>query len=341
MPEKTDIQDFVDALDQPAVWIGPDQRLAQMNSSMAALVGGDMIGRHFVVAFRAPLIVEQIETAFAAPAIGDVQISPPGSKVLTSYRLSARPLFSGVLLSLSDQTQAVEADQMRRDFIANVSHELRTPVTALSGFVETLQGAAKDDPEARARFLSIMEQETGRMTRLVDELMMLSRLEAVERQRPTDPVDVGPVLQNAVQALAPIAQSAGSILNLAVPVGPVVVPADAGQLQQVATNLIENAIKYGGGGQVEIDLTPITYQPKLRGQGVVLSVRDHGGGIPAHHIARLTERFYRIDTHRSRQVGGTGLGLAIVKHIVNRHRGRLLVTSTQGEGSTFQVVLPA
>lgn len=342
VPSKNTLQAFVDALDLPAAWIGSDQRLAHMNPQLTALIGSNMIDRHFVVGFRSPVLVERIEAAFESPSSGDVQFSAQNSQTMTSYKLAARPVFGGVLLTLSDQTVAVEADQMRRDFIANVSHELRTPVTALSGFVETLQGAAKDDPVARARFLKIMENETERMTRLVDELMMLSRLEAEEYKRPTTEIDLRQVLQNCTQALEPIAQTANLVIETTLPDTSTKIPADFGQLQQVVTNLIENAIKYAAdGGRVAVDLSPISYQQKLRAAGVVLSIRDYGGGIPEHHIARLTERFYRIDNHRSREVGGTGLGLAIVKHIISRHRGRLLVDSVVGEGSTFRVVLPA
>lgn len=230
---------------------------------------------------------------------------------------------------------------MRRDFVANVSHELRTPLTALMGFVETLRGAAKDDPVARDRFLAIMEREAGRMNRLVGDLLSLSRVEAEERRRPTTGTDLGAVLRGAMQALAPLAEARQvQLLREGLTEG-LKIPADPDQLTQVFTNLIENAIKYGGsGGEVRISVDKIDYEPVLRGAALRVVVADRGEGIDPIHLPRLTERFYRIDTHRSREQGGTGLGLAIVKHIVLRHRGRMKIESEKGQGSRFLILLP-
>jgi two-component system, OmpR family, phosphate regulon sensor histidine kinase PhoR len=248
----------------------------------------------------------------------------------------------GVVLSFEDMTAMEESNQIRRDFVANVSHELRTPLTALLGFVETLKGAARDDAKARERFLGIMEREAGRMARLVDDLLSLSRVEQEERLRPREMVDLDSIIRQVINVLGPVAAGSRIELVFSGPQRRVEVPGDAAQLQQVATNLIENAIKYGGQGhRVEVRLSDIIQQSALRGPGVEFSVTDEGDGIEAHHIPRLTERFYRVDNHRSRELGGTGLGLAIVKHIVNRHRGRLRVDSVLGEGSTFRVLLPA
>lgn len=230
---------------------------------------------------------------------------------------------------------------MRRDFVTNVSHELRTPLTALLGFVETLRGAAKDDPVARDRFLLIMEREAGRMSRLVADLLSLSRVEEDERVRPMAPVDIPAMLEAVIATLEPVIARNGVTIALNLPQETVVVPGDPGQLRQVFINLIENAIKYGGRDKtVTITLTAPAPEPSLRSDGVSVAMRDEGEGIAAHHIPRLTERFYRVDSHRSREVGGTGLGLAIVKHIVNRHRGRLRIESEPGRGSCFTVVLP-
>ncbi len=280
----------------------------------------------------------------------------------------------GVVLSFEDMTEVEESSQIRRDFVANVSHELRTPLTALLGFVETLKGAARDDPEARNRFLGIMEKEAGRMARLVDDLLWLSRVEQEERMRPRDMVDLSAILDRVVAAITPVAEKAGVCLVVerpvahaktqleeteagtragtqaetragalagAIPATFPEIPGDGRQLQQVITNLIENAVKYGGNDkQVEIALSGPIDEPSLRSKGVRISVTDHGEGIAPHHIPRLTERFYRVDNHRSREMGGTGLGLAIVKHIVNRHRGRLRIDSELGKGSRFMVILP-
>ena len=179
------------------------------------------------------------------------------------------------------------------------------------------------------------------MARLVADLLSLSRVEAEERRRPLAPVDLTALTQAVAATLEPVATQGGITLDLQLPTTAVVVPGDASQLRQVLTNLIENAIKYGGAAKtVTVVLTAVTVDPALRAQAVRLSVADQGEGIAPHHLPRLTERFYRVDTHRSREIGGTGLGLAIVKHIINRHRGRLRIESTLGQGSTFTVILP-
>jgi len=227
---------------------------------------------------------------------------------------------------------------MRRDFVANVSHELRTPLTALLGFIETLRNAAQDDPAARDRFLAIMEREAGRMNRLIRDLLHLSRVEAQERVRPTERVDLAAVIASAVAALRPQADGLGVRIAVDAGKGPWVVTADPDQMAQVFTNLIENAVKYGGsGGEVTVALR---HDALPAGPAVRADVADRGEGIDPLHIPRLTERFYRVDGHRSREKGGTGLGLAIVKHIVNRHRGRMKIDSARGKGSTFSVILP-
>ena len=179
------------------------------------------------------------------------------------------------------------------------------------------------------------------MSHLVEDLLSLSRVEENERLKPVDEVNLSALVSEVVEVLQPVAAQAGLALRLTIPDAPVLVAGDEGQLRQVLNNLLENAIKYGTGGEsVDVGLSGPDHDASLRTVGVRLSVRDHGEGIASHHIARLTERFYRIDAHRSREVGGTGLGLAIVKHIVNRHRGRLRIESELGEGSRFSVVLP-
>lgn len=311
------------------------------NAALLTLVGNGLIGRQVVAVFRDPALSTAIEEGYGTAVNVQYARAQTGSTRPLSFDVSARPLGNGVLVTMTDRTEAQDADLMRRDFVANVSHELRTPITAMSGFIETLQGPAKDDPQARARFLDIMAQEVKRMHALVDELGQLSRLEAEERSRPTDRVDIVQIADQAVAAITPIAQKAGADLRLRTPERPLQIAGDAVQLQQVITNLLENAIKYGASdNQITVEVDAITYQPKLRAKGVAVSVRDQGIGIAAHYIARLTERFFRVDDHRSRDAGGTGLGLAIVKHIVSRHRGRMVIESTPDQGSTFTVILP-
>jgi two-component system phosphate regulon sensor histidine kinase PhoR len=225
---------------------------------------------------------------------------------------------------------------MRVDFIANASHELRSPLAALAGFIETLLGPARDDPQARARFLDIMRAQAERMSRLVDDLLSLSRIELNAHIRPSARVDLDAVVAGVADSLTPLASAAGVKVEVARPDGPVSVAGDRDELAQVFQNLIENAIKYGADGS-RVD---VTLGPAQRSGEVAVSVRDYGPGIAAEHLPRLTERFYRVDVASSREKGGTGLGLAIVKHILNRHRGSLQIESKPGDGATFTVRLP-
>ncbi|PIE10527.1 MAG: two-component sensor histidine kinase [Rhodobacterales bacterium] len=330
---------LIEALPLPALTVQPDERIGQMNEGARALFGMDLAGMHYITALRQPALLDAIEESLRDSQKRTARYLGRDGVRDATWKVSLARAGQVLLATFEDVTAVEEAGQMRRDFVANVSHELRTPLTALLGFIETLGGPARDDPVARDRFLEIMAQEAGRMSRLVEDLLSLSRVEEEERVRPLSPVDMGALIRGTVDALTPVADAAGRELVVDVPDDPVSVPGDARQLRQVLTNLVENAIKYGR-DRVEISLTEPAAETALRGPGIRVSVKDYGEGIPEHHIARLTERFYRVDSHRSREVGGTGLGLAIVKHIVNRHRGRLRIESTPSEGSTFTVLLP-
>jgi two-component system phosphate regulon sensor histidine kinase PhoR len=186
-----------------------------------------------------------------------------------------------------------------------------------------------------------MEREAGRMIRLVNDLLSLSRVEAEERRRPVKAVDILALLRTALVTQQEAAKAGGIALTLTADSDVVNLPGDADQLTQVFHNLLENAMKYGGSGkEVTVRVSEIEREPVLKGPAVQVEVVDRGEGIDPLHLPRLTERFYRVDTHRSREQGGTGLGLAIVKHIVNRHRGRLRIDSELGKGSRFIVILP-
>lgn len=307
------------------------------NAAGLELLGAAVVGRHPAMAVRAPAVLEAITAAAGKGGVHTARMTlrREGQDVMLAATISSQGP-GRVLVVFRDTTEEERAGEMRRDFVANVSHELRTPLTALMGFIETLKHAAKDDPKAREMFLGIMEGEAGRMNRLVRDLLQLSRVEAEERVRPKEPVELRGLLEGVISSLAGVAAKKGDRVEL---VGdPVVVPGDADQLVQVFTNLVENALKYGGAGQVvRVRLSP---EKTVRGPAVRVEVADEGEGIDPVHLPRLTERFYRVDSHRSREMGGTGLGLAIVKHIVSRHRGWLRVESVVGEGSRFSVVLP-
>ncbi len=334
----------MDALPLPAVLVGPNERLVHANALATKIIGEKMIGRSYVVALRQPVVLDVVEAVFriGQPGGSDYVTTLAGRETL--WRVSAAPLTTpdnetAVLVTFEDRTAMREAGQIRRDFVANVSHELRTPLTALLGFIETLKGAARDDAAARGKFLETMEREAGRMNRLVADLLSLSKVEGVERMRPTDSIDLGGLMQSVVGAVQPLAEEQACALSFEHDVGPYEVPGDQDQLAQVFTNLVENAIKYGN-GRVDISIDARDHSPEVRGPAIAVTVTDNGDGIDSVHIPRLTERFYRVDSHRSREMGGTGLGLAIVKHIVNRHRGRLKLESKVGQGTQVTVLLP-
>ena len=329
-----------------AVLVGPDARIKAANAAAREMLGQAIEGRHFLTAMRQPDLRAAIEATAADGTTRSITYQAAKDGRDSTYRAHVAPVTHeaggdpGVLVSFEDLTEREQAAQMRRDFVANVSHELRTPLTSLLGFIETLQGPARHDQAAIDRFLGIMAREAARMERLVHDLLSLSRVEGEERVRPREPVDLAGVIGTVVTTLRPLAREHGCGLHFG-PETTCLVPGNADQLQQVFTNLVENAIKYGGAGNaVEIALALHPDDATLRMPAIAATVRDRGPGIDPLHIPRLTERFYRVDTHRSRAMGGTGLGLAIVKHIVSRHRGRIRIASEPGEGSTFTVILP-
>lgn len=328
---------LLQGLPLPAMLVEGETRIVGCNPQGHALLGEGIIGRNPAMAVRTPAVLEAISAAARGGGVREVRMASRRDGQDQMFQVTVSAQGAGLVLCVfRDVTETEKAGAMRRDFVANVSHELRTPLTALMGFIETLKHAARDDPAARDMFLGIMEQEAGRMNRLVRDLLQLSRVEADERVRPREAVALRPLLESVIASLRGVVEKAGSSVRL---VGAeAVLPGDADQLTQVFTNLIENALKYGASGQtVTVTLTP---EETVRGPAVRVEVADQGEGIDPVHLPRLTERFYRVDSHRSREMGGTGLGLAIVKHIVSRHRGWLRVESVVGEGSRFSVVLP-
>ena len=338
--EATLIRALVATIPLPVIVVGGDERIVAANTAAIALFGAGIEGRHHLLTLRQPSLQQAIGGALFEGLTGQARHVIPGPSQDIVYRVGVAPLVEAkaAVLTFEDITEQEQMGQMRRDFVANVSHELRTPLTALLGFIETLKGAAKDDPAARDRFLTIMEREAERMNRLVRDLLHLSRVESEERVRPTERIDLAALVASAITTLRPLAQSADVKLVMKGEGGPLLVPADSDQIMQVLTNLIENAVKYGASGQ-EVSIH-LAREALPRGPGIRIDVIDKGEGIDAKHLPRLTERFYRVDGHRSREMGGTGLGLAIVKHIVNRHRGRMRIESERGKGSIFSVILP-
>jgi two-component system phosphate regulon sensor histidine kinase PhoR len=228
---------------------------------------------------------------------------------------------------------------MRADFIANASHELRTPLAALLGFIETLQGPAKEDPVARDKFLGIMQGQATRMARLIDDLLSLSRIELNAHLQPSTLVDLAPIVRQVVDGLQMLARDRGVEIKVVLPSDALMVLGDRDELIRALENLVENALKYGAAGK-RVDITVAHAQTRAGLPEARVAVRDYGPGIAPEHLPRLTERFYRVDVTDSRAQGGTGLGLALVKHVLNRHGGRLTIESTPGEGATFTMHVP-
>lgn len=316
------------------------------SNTMADVILSNARGLPFSAVCRAPELLAAIATARSNGAQQPCHIARlsayHGAAVAIVTPLSLRPLpgQAAMLVAIRDLTEQEKLSRMRSDFVANASHELRTPLTSLKGFIETLQGPAKDDATARDRFLGIMHDQANRMSRLIDDLLSLSRVEMQEHVRPTGRVDVAALLDDVMREARPAADSAAiSVLDPKMSgdleLSSLGVIGDRDELRLMLQNLVQNAVKYGRrGGQVELLIAPADRQR------LAISVRDDGIGIAPEHLPRLTERFYRASAPESRARGGTGLGLAIVKHIVNRHRGELLIESDPGVGSTFTVKLP-
>lgn len=335
----------IEAVPMPCLLVDRGERILAANADALTLLGQGLVGRNYVTMLRQPVLLDAIEGCLRDGLPRVSQYLGNDGVQDTTFRVTCRWVTDdtrgAALVSFEDITHLEQAGQMRRDFVANVSHELRTPLTAIMGFIETLRGPAREDGAARERFLGIMEGEAGRMNRLVGDLLSLSRVESDERVRPTETVALRDVLTSTLHSLRGMADEAGVVFEDALGDLDVVLTADLDQLVQVFTNLVENAVKYGAsGGRVRVELSYLPRDPAVRGPGARVRVTDFGPGIDPIHLPRLTERFYRADSHRSRQLGGTGLGLAIVKHIINRHRGRLRVESEPGQGATFSVILP-
>ena len=335
-------------LPDPVMMLDSEQQVIRANRAAEALLQEPLAGRALPGLLRHPGLFAAIDAALTEGSGRKVEISlpvPVERQLIAHVEPLARPLPDGTaaILVLHDVTAMMRADRMRADFIANASHELRTPLSTLIGFLETLAGPARSDPDAQARFLPIMLEQGRRMARLVSDLLSLSQIELNEHTPPSGTVDLGPLLKSVAESLALKAAGRGMAIRLELqPMGPVI--GDAEELTQVIQNLVDNAVKYGAAGtEVRVVAGPVEATslrvPRRLAGGVAVSVIDRGEGILREHLPRLTERFYRVDSARSRELGGTGLGLAIVKHILNRHRGHLEIESTLKEGSRFTVYL--
>ena len=335
----------VDALGDPALIVGGDLRVIAANAGARRLFGERVVADDLRLVVRHPAVLDAVRAAAAAVAPIEREVTGLGSDN-GAYRVRAAAIVAAgipvrLLVTFTDITQARLTERMRVDFIANASHELRTPVTTLLGFIETLQGPASDDEPARHRFLEIMNREAARMSRLIDDLLSLSRIELDKHVRPQTALDVAPLIADVGRTLAMRLDADQRRLAIRVAEGLPAVIADRDQVLQVLHNLVSNALKYGRTGtMITVDAERVEAAGTRTEPMVRVTIGDQGDGIAPEHLPRLTERFYRIDTSRSRSMGGTGLGLAIVKHIIERHRGSFDIVSKTGEGSAVSFTLP-
>jgi two-component system phosphate regulon sensor histidine kinase PhoR len=337
----------VAGMPDPAVLLDRAGRVIHLNAAAAELAPALRKDELAQFALRSPEIITALREAIASGEVRRASYldhAPVDRWMeLTITPVSVPTLFGGtdkcMLMTFHDQTPLRRVEEMRVDFVANASHELRTPLAALSGFIDTLQGPAKDDARARERFLSIMHAQASRMARLIDDLLSLSRVELSAHVRPDTCVDLVPIIRQVADGLEPLARERQVEIRIELPEPPVMIAGDREELLRLFENLIENALKYGAsGGKVIVSLAEAFCadgSPEIR-----VMVRDFGPGIAPEHLPRLTERFYRVDVGDSRAQGGTGLGLSLVKHILNRHRGRLLIESVPKNGATFTACLP-
>jgi len=350
----TTLERVLDRLPDPIIRLDRETRIVGLNRPAQLLFGKNCIGRELVRVIRKPEVSEAVQAALSQNRDSMLEMSISGQvERVYSTRVvgldEVGPDGTAVIILLQDLTRVQLAERMRGDFVANASHELRTPLATLLGFIETIRGPARGDQQAQDHFLEIMQEQTERMSRLVEDLLSLSRVELAELTPPTDRIDIVDLLRKVKATLDLRAESKGVALALVDDIGARTgqqVTGDADQLNQVFQNLIDNAIKYGRNDSVVTvrvyrERVPPPSFPRTRRGVVAIAVADQGEGIPREHLSRLTERFYRVDKARSRSLGGTGLGLAIVKHIVSRHKGAMTIDSEIGKGSIFTVFLPA
>ncbi|HTQ81879.1 MAG TPA: ATP-binding protein [Pseudolabrys sp.] len=345
-PQALLIESLIGGLPGPAIVLDRDGRVIAFNAAASVIAPSLRRGEPALITLRMPELVEAIRRAAASHAPQRVEFFErvPVDRWFEAFVTPVK-LTSGngdpdiLLMTFNDLSPLRRVEEMRADFIANASHELRTPLAALLGFIETLQGTAKDDAVARAKFLAIMQGQATRMARLIDDLLSLSRIELNAHLKPSTPVDLAPIVRQVADGLQTLARDRGVDIKVATPAEQLIVLGDRDELIRALENLVENALKYGAAGK-RVDVTLNRGLTRAGAPEAQVAVRDYGPGIAPDHLPRLTERFYRVDVSDSRAQGGTGLGLALVKHVLNRHDGRLTIDSTRGAGATFTMHLP-
>ena len=339
------VEAVLGGMPDPVVALDRHGDVVALNARASAIAPALRRGEPVSLALRVPEVLNAIRRAVATGTSHRVEffervpVDRWHEAIVTPIALAGGAPAGLVLVTFHDLTPLRRVEEMRADFIANASHELRTPLAALAGFIETLQGSARDDAAARGRFLPIMQAQATRMARLIDDLLSLSRIEQKVHIHPDTTADLVMIVNEVTDGLLPLARERDVEIKIIDLTDSLDVMGDRDELIRVFENLIENALKYGASGK-RVDIT-LSREPAMgEPRDALVSVRDYGPGIAPEHLPRLTERFYRVDIAESRAQGGTGLGLALVKHILNRHRGRLMIESTPGSGANFSVRLP-
>jgi two-component system phosphate regulon sensor histidine kinase PhoR len=346
-PQAQLIEQLIAGLPGAAIVLDRDGRVVAFNEAATGIAPALSRGEPALIGLRMPELVDAVRRAARRREPQRVEFFErvPLDRWMEAFVTPVRFGAGGeqpvdlLLMTFNDLTPLRRVEEMRADFIANASHELRTPLAALLGFIETLQGTAKDDSVARGKFLDIMQGQATRMARLIDDLLSLSRIELNAHLQPNTPVDLPPLVRQVVDGLQTLARDRGVDIKVTIPLDPLWVLGDRDELIRALENLVENALKYGAAGK-RVDITVSRGQTRAGMPEGRVAVRDYGPGIAPEHLPRLTERFYRVDVTDSRAQGGTGLGLALVKHVLNRHGGRLTIESTLGAGATFTMHLP-
>jgi two-component system, OmpR family, phosphate regulon sensor histidine kinase PhoR len=343
-PQALLIEQLIGGMPGAVIVLDRETRVIAFNAAAANIAPALRRGEPALITLRMPELVEAIRRAGKTSEPQRVEFFErvPLDRWFEAFvtPVTLDDGASGILMmTFNDLTPLRRVEEMRADFIANASHELRTPLAALLGFIETLQGPAKNDVAARDKFLGIMQQQAARMARLIDDLLSLSRIELNAHLSPNTPVDLAPLVRQVADGLQTLARDRQVEIKVVAPAEPLVVLGDRDELIRALENLVENALKYGAAGK-RVDIT--LSRAKTRGglPEVRIAVRDRGPGIAPEHLPRLTERFYRVDVADSRAQGGTGLGLSLVKHVLNRHGGRVSIESLPGQGATFTMHLP-
>ncbi|MEL6364703.1 MAG: ATP-binding protein [Pseudomonadota bacterium] len=361
------VRGVVATLPDPVLLLDETGRVELANPAAASFFGADAEDRHLSAVLRAPSVLSALEEVREGAPSHSVEFATSGASE-RHCRAFVAIVGDGdrrrSLLVIRDLTAEKRLERMREDFVASASHELRTPLASMQGFIETLRGNARDDADARERFLQIMQDQAERMGRLINDLMSLSRIELDENVPPTDRVDLGGVVQDVLAGLGPIAKDCDCSFTFDPPAAPLFIVGDRDQVIQVVQNLVDNAMRYAGeAGPIDLRIgfgaSPTLFEGasayrfgdsveqlsarynRPTEQIAYVQVRDHGDGVERSALPRLTERFYRVDVQQSRQRGGTGLGLAIVKHVLNRHRGGLHVETAAGAGTAFTAYFAA